>query len=143
MQNFQNREKFRWQSSARIWEERKSLRNFQLWIWGLCLLLLAGCANKDVAVLNPAAVRPAKPPGSPIELFLDDSKPTRPYTQVAVTQVAGDANDLRENIEDLQDKARMLGADAVIVKNIGTVADRSPFRTTYQTTKEGMIIVYK
>jgi hypothetical protein len=106
--------------------------------------VLCSCtANKDLAILDSRAVRPARSADFPITVFTEGNKPARPYTAVAMAEVTGDERNLRDDIEQLKKKARAVGGDAILLRNSNAMADRGPFRTTYQITREATIIVYR
>jgi hypothetical protein len=75
-------------------------------------LLLAGCATvvTRVAMLDPAV---SLAPTSRVEILLE--KPQRPYREIAFLESRGIAGGSEvELLEDAREKARALGADAIV-----------------------------
>ena len=120
-------------------------QNYMRMIIGLLgLLLILGCASESqqIAVLNEKLIRQAKAATAPIEILMDQ-QPTRPYAAIAISSVTGDERNLRDDIESLRQKARSVGADAIIIRSSQPMLDRGPIRTTYQVTREATIIIWK
>jgi hypothetical protein len=78
--------------------------------WAFCLLLAAGCAT-DVA--NRYYADRKYPPKPTEEVAILSAAPSRPYDVIADFQSRGDSP------ESLRRKAAQIGADAVIVSNVG------------------------
>lgn len=80
------------------------------------LVLLAGCAAPPAEPARAPVTSPY-PPTATVE-FLDEA-PTRPYVEIGPLDAPGEPGMLRAQVlAQLREKARALGADAVIVKDV-------------------------
>ena len=81
------------------------------------LVIVSGCASTGFMMARPKVTLygtplPAKARTAPIEVF-ETQKPERPYREVARIEVR-DTND-RWSLEQIQKKAREVGADGIII----------------------------
>jgi hypothetical protein len=84
----------------------KALIRFSL---GIGLFILAGCIQTQVTMLDFAA---KYPPARGVEVLYQE--PHRPFKSFAVVEAEGSASET-QLLESLREKAKALGADAIIV----------------------------
>ena len=82
------------------------------------LLLLAACADPTIHPVGAAHYEPL-PPGSVVRVFLAESDVHQPFAVVAVIRTTrkdkSQTPELDDVIPEIQEKARTVGADGVII----------------------------
>jgi hypothetical protein len=89
-------------------------------ILAIILLLLSGCIQGHVTLLEPTI---SYPPSTHLKILTE--KPTRPYRPIAIVRAVGQpSSDDSELLAVLREKAKSLGADAILV--LSKEWDKSP-----------------
>lgn len=106
-------------------EERCMLQHLRLWLPGIMVVLLAGCAETSVIPISSAvSIEPTRAVGTEpkdVEIFYDVDEIKRPYVVFAHINHLDPGKFNRINLGDvlpiLRKKGRELHADGVIIDN--------------------------
>ena len=115
------------------------------WLALLVATVVTACAAPQPEVTR-APGAPVYPPTLNVDML--DAPPSRPYTEIGVIDAPGEPGALRSQVlAQIRDKARALGADAVILTDQSRRAPAAPqFNPTtgyYETVGGQTIPAYK
>jgi len=114
------------------------------WFALLALVLAAACASPQPEVVRTGTQVYA--PTTDVDLL--ERAPTRPYTEIGVIDAPGEPGALRAQVlAQIRDKARQLGADAVILTDLSrrapTTQQLNPTTGYYETVGGQTIPAFK
>ena len=95
------------------------------------LLVLAGCASTSSTLLGTGEGYPPRPDDHPIEIFISRQDVSRPYVKVAILTSTGSGAYASWDaiMESMKEKARAVGADALVIGPKLQVAEYSTMPT--------------